>query len=388
VAGYTTGLIVDAEDPLTYAQVFQSIGNIGMLAYAWWQACFAAGTKLLTKRGWVPIEQLQVGDEVWSKPEDEPGHPGGWKRVEELFQRTGRIWHLHVGGELIRTTGEHPFYVVGKGWTEACFLQPGDLLCSHDGQTVAVEECYDTGEYEQVFNLRVADFHTYFVGDSSRGFSVWAHNADCANPRAIRDAVDSAITDPKKAKNVATVAQRMIGQGRSDADVIAYLKSKGVDQQVAVDGVARSKIAPTRQSMVPDGVQPRDYYMGRTPRINEGPGKQVLARMMKEGTAGYDQVTGEIIFKSVDPKTGQAGWYKLSDGQMSHKSDAVHWWNETGRFYPRPGGQVAPEVRAWMTDPKNYVIEYYQHNLAKGAMTRNAGHVYLNPSAMSLPVVD
>jgi hypothetical protein len=78
-------------------------------------ACFATGTKLLTKRGWLPIEQLVVGDEVWNKPEHEPGHPGGWKQVEELFVRTGRIWHLHAGGQVIRTTGEHPFYVVGKG---------------------------------------------------------------------------------------------------------------------------------------------------------------------------------------------------------------------------------------------------------------------------------
>ncbi|MFQ3593258.1 MAG: polymorphic toxin-type HINT domain-containing protein [Gemmataceae bacterium] len=101
-------------------------------------ACFAAGTKLLTKRGWIAIEHLQVGDEVWSKPEGEPGHEGGWKAVEELFQRTGRIWHLHVGGELIRTTGEHPFFVVGKGWLEARLLQGADLLCSQDGNTVAV----------------------------------------------------------------------------------------------------------------------------------------------------------------------------------------------------------------------------------------------------------
>jgi hypothetical protein len=152
------------------------------------KACFAAGTKLLTKRGWLPIEQLQVGDEVWSKPEGEPGHPGDWKMVEELFQRTGRIWHLHAGGELIRTTGEHPFYVVGKGWTDACFLQAGDLLCSRDGRTVAVEEAYDTGEYERVYNCRVAEWHTYFVGDEGWAFDVWTHNAACDNWSTFRTA--------------------------------------------------------------------------------------------------------------------------------------------------------------------------------------------------------
>lgn len=96
----------------------------------------------------------------------EPGHAGDWKNVEELFVRTGRIWHLHVGGELIRTTGGHPFSVVGKGWLAARLLQAGDLLCSRDGRTLAVEECYDTQEYETVYNLRIADYHTYFVGGS------------------------------------------------------------------------------------------------------------------------------------------------------------------------------------------------------------------------------
>jgi hypothetical protein len=42
---------------------------------------------------------------------------------------------------------------------------------------VAVEDLLDTGEYETVYNLRVADFHTYFVGCQEWAFSVWAHNA-------------------------------------------------------------------------------------------------------------------------------------------------------------------------------------------------------------------
>jgi hypothetical protein len=41
-----------------------------------------------------------------------------------------------------------------------------------------MEECYDTGEYETVYNCRVEGWHTYFVGCDERCFSVWAHNAD------------------------------------------------------------------------------------------------------------------------------------------------------------------------------------------------------------------
>ena len=37
----------------------------------------------------------------------------------------------------------------------------------------------DADEYAVVYNLRVADYHTYFVGASEWGFSVWAHNQGC-----------------------------------------------------------------------------------------------------------------------------------------------------------------------------------------------------------------
>ena len=99
------------------------------------------------------------------------------KTVEEVFENYARVLHLHVGSQVIRTVGEHPFYVRGKGWIAARELEPGDLLRSHDGQWVAVGKVYDNGEEEKVYNLRVADYHTYFVGSREWGFSVSAHNA-------------------------------------------------------------------------------------------------------------------------------------------------------------------------------------------------------------------
>ena len=41
-----------------------------------------------------------------------------------------------------------------------------------------VEASGDAGRYATVYNLRVADSHTYFVGDGDRGWSVWAHNSE------------------------------------------------------------------------------------------------------------------------------------------------------------------------------------------------------------------
>jgi len=86
------------------------------------------------------------------------------------------VFHLHVGGQVIETTPEHPFYVRDKGWTPAGELEIGDFLSSEDGQWMAIDDLLDTGELDTVYNLRVADYHTYFVGSTHWGFSVWVHN--------------------------------------------------------------------------------------------------------------------------------------------------------------------------------------------------------------------
>ncbi|MBY0460013.1 MAG: Hint domain-containing protein, partial [Gemmataceae bacterium] len=44
--------------------------------------CFAAGTKLLTRRGWVAIEFLAEGDEVASRSDRDPSGEVAWKGVE------------------------------------------------------------------------------------------------------------------------------------------------------------------------------------------------------------------------------------------------------------------------------------------------------------------
>ncbi|VTR97010.1 polymorphic toxin-type HINT domain-containing protein [Tuwongella immobilis] len=81
-------------------------------------------------------------------------------------------------GQLFEPTAEHPFWVVGRGWTPVWELTIGDSLTSMSGETVSVEGVHETDRRQTVYNLRVSDFHTYFVGCDEWGFSVWAHNAE------------------------------------------------------------------------------------------------------------------------------------------------------------------------------------------------------------------
>jgi Pretoxin HINT domain len=55
-------------------------------------------------------------------------------------------------------------------------LQAGDLVTDMQGTTHAVEEIIFTNEHETVYNIRVADFHTYFIGSDDWGFNIWVHN--------------------------------------------------------------------------------------------------------------------------------------------------------------------------------------------------------------------
>jgi hypothetical protein len=158
-----------------------ALGNVGQF----FRACFSGDTKLMARggwgEGWRRIDEISEGDEVFSRDENDCEGPVEWKKVEEVFRRFGFVMQLQVGGKVIRTTSEHPFYVRDKGWVVAGEMRPGNLVSSHDGQWVAVEEVASGGEYEKLYNLRAADWHTYFVGGEEWGFSVWAHNACNAN---------------------------------------------------------------------------------------------------------------------------------------------------------------------------------------------------------------
>jgi Pretoxin HINT domain len=104
--------------------------------------CFVAGTKLWTPGGYRSIETLLPGDLVYSRDEWNPSAAVEAKVVEDVFTRFAGILHLHLGGQVIGTSGEHPFYVDGRGWVPAGELHPGEYVLCADGSRVLVEEVY------------------------------------------------------------------------------------------------------------------------------------------------------------------------------------------------------------------------------------------------------
>lgn len=201
--------------------------------------CFAAGTPVMTPAGPRPIEELQEGDLVLARDEHNVEGELAAKRVEEVHRRTAEILELRLGGRLIRTTDAHPFFVRGKGWTAAGELQPRDWLSTSAGGWVELTALERTHATEPVYNLRVADYHTYFVGRQEWEFAVWVHNACGGEPEffadrpfhlLIRDNVTSTIAfmgridDPRQSQN--SVAPVVI---EASADFDGNLAIDGAD---------------------------------------------------------------------------------------------------------------------------------------------------------------
>lgn len=110
----------------------------------------------------------------------------------------------------------------------------------------------------------------------------------------------------------------------------------------------------------------RERFLGRTPGKKSKTGRAVQDRMRKEGKLRENR-RGDTEFKASNDK-----WYPLKDADMAHKTDAVSWWNRTGRNF----GAKSPEVRRWMRDPDNYTLDHFSLNRSAGAKLKET---YLPP---------
>jgi len=124
--------------------------------------CLVAGTPVWTETGPVPIEAVRIGDRVLSQDPDT-----GELAYKPVLRTTSRapepLVTITAGGETLRCSGGHPFWVAGQGWTKARDLKPGSYLHGVRG-TTPVESVEEDGR-EPTYNLIVADFHTYFAGE-------------------------------------------------------------------------------------------------------------------------------------------------------------------------------------------------------------------------------
>jgi putative mafB-like protein len=125
-------------------------------------ACFPAGTKVHTATGIRNIEDIQVGDSVWSFNEM-TGEYGLQKVLRVMSRESDHSIQLYVNREMIETTALHPFYT-SDGWKDAGDLVAGDYIKTQTGELVEINKVVYQYNAKKVFNFEVANWHTYFVG--------------------------------------------------------------------------------------------------------------------------------------------------------------------------------------------------------------------------------
>ena len=102
--------------------------------------CFPSGTRVLTSSGYAKIEHLVIGDEVL-------GYDHAAKRIKRtkvearrVVQRSDLVEIFTRSGRRIVATGDHPFFVVGKGYRAAEILERGARLLIADVSTLREAE--------------------------------------------------------------------------------------------------------------------------------------------------------------------------------------------------------------------------------------------------------
>ena len=136
--------------------------------------CFVAGTKVLTENGYVSIENIKVGDMVYSYNFN--NNELELKKVINLINSEAKeTYKMDIGDQTIEMSKRHELYIIDKGWTRAYDVKVGDKMISSDDKVVTIKKIdlvtYDTPI--KTYNLTVEGNNNYFVTYSK----VLVHNS-------------------------------------------------------------------------------------------------------------------------------------------------------------------------------------------------------------------
>ena len=110
----------------------------------------------------LPIETIRAGDVVLSQ-DIESGELAYKPVLRTTIRPMERLIKIQVGNETFETSGGHLFWVSGQGWSRARDLESGQSLHAIDGAVPVL--AVGSGDEAQTYNLVVADFSTYVVGN-------------------------------------------------------------------------------------------------------------------------------------------------------------------------------------------------------------------------------
>jgi hypothetical protein len=129
-------------------------------------SCFAPGTEVWTLTGRRPIEKIRGGDRVLAQ-DVESGELAYKPVLAVTLRLPGPRMRIGLGSQTITATPSHPFWVDGQGWRMTKQLEVGHCLHTLSGglPVESIEKLPADHSYAGfAYNLIVADFSSYFVG--------------------------------------------------------------------------------------------------------------------------------------------------------------------------------------------------------------------------------
>ena len=140
--------------------------------------CFVAGTKVKTENGYKNIEDIKIGEKVYSYNLD--NNELELKEVIDTIESsTIDTYKMTIGDKTVEMSPRHQIYIIDKGWTRAYDVKSGNMMLSINGEKIKITNIeykkYD--EPIKTYNLTVEGNSNYFVTD----IQVLVHNLNSIN---------------------------------------------------------------------------------------------------------------------------------------------------------------------------------------------------------------
>lgn len=173
------GNFTDIPISATYVQAIATVedlaGNSSTITDYTSTTCFLAGTKVLTEGGLKNIEEIQIGEKVYTINLET-----NEKELQEVIKLingySSEIYEITIGNSVIGTTPRHQFYVEGKGWVRACEIEEGEELTTFKAKEKKIVSSIKYIYYEEpvaVYNLTIENNHNYLITE----YNFLVHNA-------------------------------------------------------------------------------------------------------------------------------------------------------------------------------------------------------------------
>lgn len=234
---------------------------------------FAAGTLVWTKRGLRPISELDVGDHVLARNDE--NYDDSYQTVEKLHHREAEHYYqIRVQQHFIEATEEHPFWKQSVGWVTARSLTSGDVIATAEGDLV-VREVKRVNQPLNVHNITVANDHNYFVSK----YGLWVHNTSGGKPCEViaeianRDDFDSRF-DPSSFPSQAHADDAWSAYRSTSTDSRPIVMGRFPDTEAGeILGFqrlnARNWSPEVNDAWVQGGIDAkRSFYLGSNPSIS------------------------------------------------------------------------------------------------------------------------